>query len=213
MSDPLAVDLFVEDHAHETFVGALIRRIAREVNVAVRLQARSARGGHGRALSEFGVYQRAVQSGGLGLRTPDLVVVAIDGNCSTAREKRKEIENATLPRFPSRVVAACPNPHVERWFLADPESFHAVVGYRPSVGPEKCERQHYKQLLAGAVRQGRQPATLGGIEFAAELVTAMDLYRAGKTDPSLKAFIDDLRGGLRELSSAAGRAGRRRADP
>lgn len=30
MSDPLAVDLFVEDLAHEVFVGALVDRVARE---------------------------------------------------------------------------------------------------------------------------------------------------------------------------------------
>ena len=30
MSDPLAVDLFVEDLAHEVIVGALVERIARE---------------------------------------------------------------------------------------------------------------------------------------------------------------------------------------
>ena len=50
MSDPLAVDLFVEDLAHEVFVGALVERIAREEEVALSLQARSARGGHPRAL-------------------------------------------------------------------------------------------------------------------------------------------------------------------
>lgn len=35
------------------------------------------------------------------------------------------------------------------------------------------------------------PPTLGGIEFAREIVQAMDLYRAKKTDRSLKHFIDD----------------------
>ena len=52
--------------------------------------------------------------------------------------------------------------------------------------------------LTEAIRKGNQPATLGGIEFAAELVDAMNLYRAGRSDSSLRAFVDDLRRRLRE---------------
>ena len=60
MSEPLVVDLFVEDRAHEVFVGALASRITREEQLALILQARSARGGHPRALGEFGAYQALV---------------------------------------------------------------------------------------------------------------------------------------------------------
>ena len=203
MSDPLVVDLFVEDLAHEVFVGALANRIAREEQVPVSVQARSARGGHPRALKEFGTYQVLVEKGALANRAPDLVVVVIDGNCATARKKRAEIQKATRPRLLDRLVAGCPNPHVERWFLADPDSFHKVVGYRPVVGREKCEREHYKRLLTDAIRKGSQPATLGGIEFAAELVEAMNLYRAGRSDSSLRAFVGDLRSGLRGIRRSA----------
>jgi hypothetical protein len=98
-----------------------------------------------------------------------------------------------------RVVAACPDPHVERWYLDDPDSFHKVVGYHPIVGREKCIRDHYKKLLADAVRQGGHPPTLGGIEFADELIANMDLYRAGQNDSSLKNFIDELRAKLKNI--------------
>ena len=199
MSDPLIVDLFVEDVAHEAFVSALARRIAREEQVTLSVQARSARGGHPRALEEFGTYQALVEKGALASPAPDLVVVVLDGNCTTSRKKRTEIQNVTRPSLVDRVVAACPNPHVERWFLADPDSFHRVVGYRPVLGREKCERDYYKRLLANAIRRGSQLATLGGIEFAAELVEAMDLYRAGRGDSSLKAFVGDLRGSIRAI--------------
>ena len=204
MSDPLVVDLFVEDVAHEVFVDALVARIAREERVPVRVQARSARGGHPRALAEFGAYQTLVERGALADRVPDLVVVVIDGNCSPARKKREEIRKAARPRLLERLVTGSPNPHVERWFLADPDSFHTVVGHRPVVGRGKCERAHYKRLLADAIRQGKQPATLGGIEFAAELVEAMNLYRAGRSDSSLKSFVDDLRGRFRDRRGGAG---------
>ena len=203
MSDSLVVDLFVEDVAHEEFVGALANRIAREEQVALSVQARSARGGHPRAMGEFGTYQALVEKGALASRAPDLVVVVIDGNCTTSRKKRAEIQKATRPRFLDRLVAGCPNPHVERWFLADPDSFHKVVGYRPVIGREKCEREHYKRLLSDAIRKGNQPATLGGIEFAAELVEAMNLYRAGRSDSSLRAFVGDLRSRFREIRGSA----------
>ena len=203
MSEPLVVDLFAEDRAHEVFVGALTNRIAREEQVALILQARSARGGHPRALGEFGAYQTLVEKGALAHRTPDMVVVVIDGNCVTARKKREEIRNATRPGLLDRLVAGCPNPHVERWFLADPDSFHEVVGHRPVVGRDKCERGHYKRLLTDAIRKGNQPPTLDGIEFAAELVEAMNLYRAGRHDSSLRVFIDELRSRIRQSRASA----------
>ena len=46
------------------------------------------------------------------------------------------------------------------------------------------------------------PVTLGGVEFALELVEAMDLYRAGRNDPSLKAFLDDFRAILRRRGAS-----------
>ncbi len=184
MNRPLIVDLFVEDHAQETFVGELVRRIVREENVEPSLQTRSARGGHSQALREFRNYQKVVEKGALPSRTPDIVVVVIDGNCTTPAKKREEIRKATQETFLHRTVAGCPDPHVERWFLADPDSFHKVVGFRPTVGAEKCEREHYKRLLADAVLRGGQPATLGGIEFASDLVATMDFFRAGKVDSS-----------------------------
>lgn len=45
--------------------------------------------------------------------------------------------------------------------------------------------------------RGRPSSAAGGIEFAAELAEAMDLYRAGRADASLRAFLDDLRAALK----------------
>ena len=45
-----------------------------------------------------------------------------------------------------------------------------VVGQRPVVGKKRCARDHDKRALAKAVRLAGHPATLGGIEFAPELV-------------------------------------------
>ena len=57
-----------------------------------------------------------------------------------------------------------------------------------------------RSRLATAVRQGGHPVTLGGIEFAREIVESLDCFRAGKNDKSLKSFLDDLRGDLRRMS-------------
>ncbi|MBI4536777.1 MAG: hypothetical protein HY712_02335 [candidate division NC10 bacterium] len=192
MSKPLAVDLFAEDYAHEAFLSAMVERLARMEKRTVSLRARSARGGHGRAISELALYQKAVLTGVGGMSVPDLLVVVIDANCTRFNEAKKAIEGEIEVPFRDRTVVACPDPHVERWYLADPESFTQVVGIAPKMGKRKCGRELYKRILSKAVASAGHASTLGGIEFARELVEAMDLYRAGKVEKSLKHLIDDL---------------------
>lgn len=84
--------------------------------------------------------------------------------------------------------------------MADSESFHRVVGAQPTVGKDKCQRDYYKQLLASTVVEAGQPAPLGGIELAEELVQEMDLFRAGKADLALGQFLGDLRAALQSLA-------------
>jgi len=199
MSNNVVVDLFVEDRAHEEFIKPFVERIATAEHVEISLRVRSAKGGHPRAIEEFKLYQRIMEKGVLGEVHPDLLIVGIDGNCTTFAKKKKEIQEAATTLFSDRLVVACPDPHVERWYLADPDSFYEVVGRRPTLGKKKCARDHYKGLLSKAIRAAGHPSTLGGIEFARELVEAMDLYRAGKNDRSLKAFVDELRAALRTL--------------
>jgi hypothetical protein len=196
MISPVTVDVFVEDRAHEAFLVPLLLRVARDERVDVAARVRSARGGHPRAVDELKLYQEIlVRAPGTG--PPDLLIVGIDGNCASFSKARRSIEDAAHASLSDRLVVASPDPHVERWYLADPESFRRIVGRRPSLGRKKCVRDHYKRLLARAIREAGHPAPLGGIEFAAELVEGMDLYRAGKADHSLKAFVDELRGHLR----------------
>jgi hypothetical protein len=199
MSEAFTVDIFVEDRAHEQLIVPLVERVAREEGITVAPRVRSARGGHGRAMEEFNLYQRVTTKGIPGATEAQLVVVGKDGNCSTFRKAKKEIQAAILRAFSIPVVVACPAPHVERWYLADPESFRTVVGRAPTLKKDKCDRDYYKAAMVRAVREAGHPPTLGGIEFARELVTAMDLYRAGRNDRSLKVFIDELRNGLRTL--------------
>lgn len=189
MNKALMIDLFAEDRAHEEFLKAVVRRLAREAARSIRLAVRSARGGHGRALTEFQTYQASVLRGIGGLRLPDVACVAIDANCQHFAAATKAITGAIQDPFRDRVIVACPDPHIERWYLADPDSFCSAVGVRPTVTKRKCERALYKRDLERAVIEGGHPQTLGGIEFATEIVEAMDFYRAGKNEPSLRHFI------------------------
>ncbi len=154
MSSPGTVDIFVEDRAHEAFLVPMLRRIAQEENVLVTSRVRSGRGGHGRAVTELKLYQDLVQKGAAGTTNPDVLIAGIDGNCSTFARAKRAIVVATHAPFSDRLVVACPDPHVERWYMADPESFKDVVGYRPTIARKKCARDYYKDALASLQRCG-----------------------------------------------------------
>ena len=132
MSEPLLVEFFVEDTAHLELLVPLARRLGREEEIDLRCQVRNARGGHAGAMSSFKRYQILREKGVGGGDVADLLVVAIDGNCSSFAETRRNIRHATRDSFSHMLVTACPDPHIERWYLADPQSFQSVVGTRPS---------------------------------------------------------------------------------
>ncbi len=190
MPDGVSVTLFVEDRAHEEFLKPLVRRVAQEAGRSLTIRSYSARGGHPRALDELQTFQRLVERGVLGLSEPDVLVVGIDANCSPWHRVRQRVLDELAPQLRPKAAVACPDPHIERWFMADPASFEQALGRRPSLGKRKCERDRYKRILAKTVREAGYPAGLGGLEFAAEIVAAMDLYRAGKNEKSLKHFVD-----------------------
>lgn len=188
------IDVFAEDQAHEAFIRPLVARIAREESKTVDVRVRSARGGHGKALSEFSTYQKLVIAG---QEYPDIIVVCIDGNCKGTVAARNEIRGRVRTEFAGRVVIASPNPHIERWYIADPDSFQSVVGSRPALGKRKCERGLYKGRLAQSIAAGGHQRTLGGVEFAEEIVEGMDFYRAGRNETSLRHCVDQVRQRLR----------------
>ncbi len=201
MSDTLIAELFGEDAAHEAFLVPFVKRLAVEEGTLLEPRVRSAVGGHARALHELNLFQKLVLSGRS--RMPDLIVVCIDANCSKYDRARKDVADCLDSSLFDRVVIACPDPHVERWYMADPESFASVVGAQPPVAKRKCKRDVYKSALANTICQAGLLAPLGGIEFAPELVASMDLYRAGRNDKSLKGFTDDLRRVLLRLMSSS----------
>jgi hypothetical protein len=188
-----SIDLFAEDRAHELFASALLRRILGEADVSFALNVRSAVGGHGRALAELRTYQMAVRKNIGGLVRPDLLVVMIDANCNGQVAAKNAIRQEIIADRAGDVVIACPDPHIERWLFADPATFARVVGIDRQPGRRKCERGRYKALLKDAVLSAGHFPTLGGLEFAEDLVKEMDLHRAERNEPSLKTLIEGIR--------------------
>jgi hypothetical protein len=193
MADTLKIDLFAEDRAHEAFLDPLIRRLLRDDDVETVIRHRSPLGGHGKMLTELEAFQKIIQGRQPGFEVPDILVVARDANCQPFSHARQGVNDLIDQNVFPAIAIACPDPHIERWFLADPPSFHRVIGAESRGGRRKCERDLYKRKLAEAIRRGGNPPTLGGIEFATEIVEEMDLYRAGRNEPSLQHFISDFR--------------------
>lgn len=182
--------LFVEDFAHRQIIGPLVERIAGEQDVAVRLDWRSAVRGHGQVARELGDYLRDVDR--QGDPWPYLIVVATDANCKGLNERAKEI-GRRIGQARAPVVLAVPDPHVERWLLLDGAAFKAVFGQGCDAPDQKCDRDRYKRRLIEAIRGTGVTPSLGGIEYAEDIVRKMDVERARKADKSFARFVDDLR--------------------
>ncbi len=192
LSTGCEVALFAEDRAHQIVVGGLLRRIAEAQGTPVRITTRTATGGFGTVKTNL---TRYIQDLGRDLQPrPDLIVVATDANCRGARQR---IEDLGRQEVSSPLVHAIPDPHIERWLLLDGAAFKSVFGKGCNAPDQKCERNRYKQLLAEAIRGAGRAAPLGGIEYARDLVEALDLKRARRADASLARFADEAEKALR----------------
>lgn len=140
MGKRIVADLFCEDSAHEALLRPLVRRVGREERADTLVQVRAARGGHPRALKEFDLYQRAASR----MEGPvaDILIVAIDGNCSSFGAARERVIGATSASNRYRLVVASPDPHVERWYLSDPEAVAAVTGHDPGSMRAQASRDY-----------------------------------------------------------------------
>ena len=186
------VALFVEDNAHRQVVGALLQRLANESGLTVRLDWRSAIRGRGRVVQELRRYLNDLtRQGG----HPDLIVVATDANCSGLQQRIRDIDTSAAI---SPVVLAVPDPHIERWLLLDGAAFKSVFGRGCDAPDHKCDRGRYKHQLLEAIRATGVAPRLGGIEFAEDIVQHMDIESAAWADPSLRRFVDGLRGVFRQ---------------
>lgn len=95
--------------------------------------------------------------------------------------------------FAGQVAYAIPDPHVERWLLLDSTAFKKVLGKGCSAPGQKCDRGQYKRLLLDAIRQAGINPPLGGIEYAEDLVNAMNLEYLERSESSLGKLLKSLR--------------------
>lgn len=194
------IGYFLEDIGQERFLRALVNRVAREMGLPsrrLRHEVRNATGGRGVVLDELRRFLRDVKHERE--RPFALLVVAIDGNCRSYRKRRDEIRAIVEQSgYPGLVICAVPNPHIERWYLADPRGLQQVleVSSIPEVPPYKCERGRYKQALRDAIRQTGIIAPLGGLEYGPDIAEILDLYTVGKADAGFKHFLDELQAEL-----------------
>jgi hypothetical protein len=182
--------LFGEDDGHALVLGSLAHRLAEEHGVSVHVAVRFASGGYGPMLRELRRFVRDLRAGQQPL--PDLLVVGRDGNCK-GHAKAKEDVGEALHGYGGTTVIAVPDPHVERWLLLDPAAFKKVVGKGCPAPDHKCEKDRYKEQLIRAIRDAGLQPVLGGLEYAEELVQAMDLNRVAQADASFGHLLDDLR--------------------
>jgi hypothetical protein len=192
----ITVDLFCEDRGHEEYARSMVKRLAREANTPEpRFNARSVRGGHGRALTELVGWQRLkFESRG------QLLVVLIDGNSVGWHQQRAAVTEAVEPDRRDGLVIGCPDPYVEAWIAADLEAVYAGLGVRLAE-PPKEKKPDYKRWLSEALEVAGVPVLTNAADIAMDVIPHLDLYRASQASPSLKDFIDTLR---RELKRAAG---------
>lgn len=194
----IKIIVFGEDFAHEVFLRILLQRLAVEHGLEVAIQVRSATGGHGRMMRELREYLGDLHRARTPL--PDLFVVVRDANCVGYAERAKEI-HAAVEAYQGQTALAIPDPHIERWLLIDPRAFKDVLGKGCAPPDMKCDRDRYKQLLVDAIRVAGVDPPLGGVEYTEEIVQAMNLSRAGGSDPSFAHLLRDLRAAFHQWQS------------
>jgi hypothetical protein len=199
---PCRIHLFCEDVAQESWARAIVERVAREEEVEVTIRTVSAKLGIPRLKHELRAYSAtARETAGL----PDLLVVLVDANTVGRAARLEEVVGSVeLGAFPHAAVGI-PDPCIERWFLADPSSFAQRFSSpeRPAT-PSDCES--WKRELEAALLRAEEIVVGGGAEFADEIVEVMDFFRAGKESPTLKTFVEDVRGAIRQLGQSGGPA-------
>jgi hypothetical protein len=181
--------LFVEDYGHEEFITALIERLAHEEGIGVKIIRRSVRGGHGKVITEFKIFLRDLAREREGL--PDLLIVATDANCKSYAERKKEIDEINV-QYTYFTLCAIPEPHIERWLLLDSAAFKTAIGKGCNAPDKKCSRDRYKKFLLEAMRDAGIVPPLGGMEYARDIVNAMNLQSMEQANASFGKFLKNM---------------------
>lgn len=193
----MKVAFFLEDIGHQRFLTSLTTRIAVEKDIRMKVSVLNATGGAPRLDEEFEDFLKDYSA--RGAIEFDLVVVAKDTDCRGVQTVIDDVQRrVNQVQQPPTTVVAAPEPHIECWYLADPNAIQRVLGSPslPAIPDSRCGRGRFKAKLSQTVRDAGVLPMLDGIEYAESIVEEMDLYQATKNVPSLHRFVDDLRRAL-----------------
>lgn len=180
----------MEDYGHEEFITSLIERLTHEHGIPVKIIHRSVRGGHGKVLTEFKKFLSYLKKEREEL--PDLLIIATDANCKGYAERKKEIDKIAV-QYKNLTLCAIPEPHIERWLLLDSAAFKSATGKGCKAPDKKCSRDRYKKFLLEAMQNAGIVPPLGGMEYAKDIVDAMDIQRMERANTSFGKFLKELR--------------------
>jgi len=192
MSRVCTVVCFFEDIAHEAFITELVRRAAKEQGKVVEIDTRNATGG-AKVWGELKAFLRDLKHG---TSLPDILVVVIDGDCAP-QQRYNQAEQLIQGQAPYYVIGV-PDPHIERWYLEDPNALPQVVSNAtPQLPHHKCQKSLYKNALRDALRAAGLEPVLGGAEYGAEIAAVLDPYIVSKRDSYFDRFWKDLNNALK----------------
>jgi hypothetical protein len=204
MAAKITIGYFLEDRGHEIFLKAIVARMAKEKGFRPGEwsdDVRSATGGQ--SIQKYRSFLKYISR--MKRHFPfDILIVASDGNCKGYVEKKHQLlgyaEKAKIA-FLDKIVFAIPDPHIEKWYLNDPNGFNRALGsgVLPVLPPYKCEKGVYKKVMKDVIASSDIAPQFGGYEYGERIVEEMDLYDAGKADSSLKHFLEDIGNALQRL--------------
>ena len=183
--------IFGEDYGHEVVAKTLLLRMAEAEDISIEASVRSCRGGYGRMMDELREFTEELKAERHYL--PDLLLVATDANCKGITTRTQEVMSCVPEELHSFTSCMIPDPHVERWLLLDSRAFKSILGCGCQAPDAKCERHRYKKLLREAVANAGVTPQLGGLEYAEDLVLAMDIDRVAQSDTSFGKTVADIR--------------------
>jgi hypothetical protein len=198
MAASVSVAFFLEDIGQEAIVPAIFRRVAAEEGLeSDQLECRVLHSRGGGSLSAFTKFLKDAKKSPS--TNANLLVVGLDGNCKGFATRRDQILTKAQGSSFAEVIAAVPDPHVERWYLLDIPALENASGVHISLTPvpAKCEKNFYKHLLRQAFDGTEVTPPLGGIEYGERIAGVMDLYNASKQDHGLGDFVAKSRAWLR----------------
>lgn len=190
--DKLKVLIFVEDVAQENLIRTLFCRIAEESGLdSVRLDVQVPYSRGGASIKALKDYLNDYPND-----TVDCFVLGSDGNCK-GFTKKKQILEKNLQKYGAldRTILAIPDPHIERWYVVDPQALSEAVG--SSIGnyspKHKCDKGHYKKILKEAILSADVEPLQGGAEYGQDIGEVLDLYKSCKEDSGFKFFFEQVK--------------------